>query len=91
MIDSKPVNFATVGYILGIKSKCLYYLYKKYLSGYSEAVASGEWGKDDFISYHGREPSKSQVPVLKAANFGAEMSIDEKMLDEDFFYGYDQS
>ena len=55
------------------------------MSGYSEAVASGELGKDDFISYHGREPSKSQVPVLKAANFGAEMSIDEKMLDEDFF------
>jgi transposase len=55
------------------------------LSGYAEAQASGEWGKDDFISYHGREPSRSRVPVLKSENFGAEMSIDEKMLDEDFF------
>jgi transposase len=55
------------------------------LSGYTEVQASGEWGKDDFISYHGREPSKSRVPVLKSENFGAEMSIDEKMLDEDFF------
>jgi transposase len=85
LIDTKPVNFATVGYILGIKSKCLYHWYRKYLSGYTEAVSSGEWGKNDFISYHGRAPSKSRVPVLKAENFGAEMSIDEKMLDEDFF------
>ena len=85
MIDSKPVNFATVGYVLGIKGKCLYYWYRKYLSGFSEAQASGEWGKDDFVSYHGREPSLSRVPVLKPDNFGAEMSIDEKMLDEDFF------
>jgi transposase len=55
------------------------------LSGYREAKTSGEWGKNDFISYHGREPSLSRVPVLKPENFGAEMSIDEKMLDEDFF------
>ena len=85
MIDTKPVNFATVGYVLGIKGKRLYHWYRTYLSGYTEAVASGEWGKDDFVSYHGREPSKSRVPVLKPENFGAEMSIDEKMLDEDFF------
>ena len=55
------------------------------MSGFPEAQASGEWGKNDFISYHGREPSLSRVPVLKPDNFGAEMSIDEKMLDEDFF------
>jgi transposase len=55
------------------------------LSGFPEAQANGEWGKNDFISYHGREPSLSRVPVLKAENFGAEMSIDEKMLDGDFF------
>lgn len=85
MIDTKPVNFATVGYILGIKSKCLYYWYRKYLSGYEEAQTSGAWGKDNFISYHGREPSISRVPVLKSENFGEEMSIDEKMLDADFF------
>lgn len=85
MIDNKPVNFATVGYILNINSKRLYTWYRKYLSGYTEALASGEWGRHDFISYHGREPSKSRVPVLKPENFGAEMSIDEKMLDEDFY------
>ena len=85
MIDTKPVNFATLGYVLGIKSKCLYCWYRKYLSGYTEAIASGAWGKDDFVSYHGREPSKKRVPILKAENFGAEMSIDEKMLDEDFY------
>ena len=85
MIDTKPVNFATVGYILGIRGKCLYYWYRRYLSGYTESLSSGEWGKDDFVSYHGREPSRCRVPVLKPENFGAEMSIDEKMLDEDFY------
>jgi transposase len=85
LIDTKPVNFATVGYILGIKSKTLYYWYRKYLSGYTEVLESGEWGKNDFVSYQGREPTLSRVPVLKPENFGAEMSIDEKMLDEDFF------
>ena len=55
------------------------------MSGYTEVLASGEWGKDDFVSYHGRSPSKSRVPVLKPDNFGTEMSIDEKMLDDDFF------
>jgi len=85
LIDKKPVNFSTVGYILGIQNKCLYSWYRKYLSGYPEALSSGEWGKDDFVSYHSREPSKSRVPVLKPDNFGAEMSIDEKMLDEEFF------
>jgi transposase len=48
-------------------------------------LASGQWGNDNFISYRGREPSLARVPVLKPENFGAEMSIDEKMLDEDFF------
>jgi hypothetical protein len=85
LIDNKPVNFATVGYILNINSKRLYSWYRKYLSGYTEAQSSGEWGRHDFISYHGREPCRSRVPVLKPENFGAEMSIDEKMLDEDFF------
>ncbi len=85
MIDSKPVNFGTVGYILNIKSKTLYNWYRKYLSGYTEALASGEWGKDDFVSYQGRESVLSRVPVLKAENFGTEMSIDEKMLDDDFY------
>jgi transposase len=55
------------------------------LSGYTEALESGEWGKDDFVSYQGREATLSRVPVLKPENFGSEMCIDEKMLDEDFF------
>jgi len=85
LIDTKPVNFATIGYILGIKSKCLYYWYRNYLSGYREVLSRGEWGSNDFVSYHGKTPSISRVPVLKAENFGSEMSIDEKMLDDDFF------
>lgn len=85
MIESKPINFATVGYVLGIRNKTLYHWYKKHLSGYTEALTSGQWSKNNFISYRGREPSLARVPVLKPENFGAEMSIDEKMLDEDFY------
>jgi transposase len=48
-------------------------------------LEGGEWGKDNFVSYRGREPSLRRVAVLKPENFGEEMSIDEKMLDEDFF------
>jgi len=85
LIDTKPVNFATIGYVLNLRSKTIYYWYRKYLSGFEEAKSSGEFGKNDFVSYRGREPSKKRVPVLKAENFGTEMSIDEKHLDEDFF------
>ncbi|MDR0796153.1 MAG: transposase [Tannerella sp.] len=85
MIDTKPVNFSTVGYILNLRSKTVYQWYRKYLSGYTEALESGQWGKDNFVSHQGREPTLARVPVLKPENFGEEMSIDEKMLDEDFF------
>jgi len=72
LIDSKPINFATIGYILGIPDKCLYSWYRKYLSGFPEAQASGEWGKNDFVSYHGREPSHCRVQAYFFIHTNAE-------------------
>ena len=62
--------------------KTLYRWYRQYLSGYPEAVINGKWGKDNFI---GKDKKEKIVPILKAENFGEEMAVDEKMIDEEFY------
>lgn len=52
------------------------------MSGYPEAVSNGSWGKDNFI---GKDKKDRIVPILKAENFGKEMALDEKMIDEEFY------
>jgi transposase len=52
------------------------------LSGYKEALEEGRWGKYNFI---GKDKKEKMVAVLKEENFGEEMSIDEKMIDEEFY------
>jgi transposase len=81
-VDDKPVNFTTIGGFLQLKPQTVYYWYRNYLSGYPEAVESKEWGKNNFTGSDKREKS---VPVLKPENFGCEMSVDEKMIDEEFY------
>ena len=62
--------------------KTIYTWYRQNLSGYPDAVISGIWGKDNFI---GRDKKEKVVPILKADNFGEEMALDEKMIDEEFY------
>jgi transposase len=81
-VDEKPVNFTTIGGFLQLKPQTVYSWYRNYLSGYPEAVESKQWGKDNFTGSDKREKS---VPVLKEENFGEEMSVDEKMIDEEFY------
>jgi transposase len=81
-VDDKPVNFTTIGSFLKLRSQTVYSWYRQYLSGYPEAVASGQWGKDNFTD---REKKQKSVPVLKLENFGEEMAVDEKMIDEEFY------
>ena len=81
-MDDKPVNFTTIGSFLHLKPQTVYSWYRHYLSGYPEAVENKEWGKDNFIGSDKREKS---VPILKAENFGEQMSVDEKMIDEEFY------
>lgn len=82
MIDEKPVNFTAIGSFLKLKPQTVYIWYRQYLSGYTEAVASGDWGKDNF---KGSDKRQRAVPVLKPENMGEEMAIDEKMIDEEFY------
>ena len=81
-MDEKPVNFTTIGSFLKLKPKTVFYWYRQYLSGYPEAVASGEWGKHNFT---GSDKKQKIVPVLKPENLGEEMAVDEKMIDEEFY------
>lgn len=81
-MDEKPVNFTTIGGFLQLKPQTVYSWYRNYLSGYPESVAAGIWGKDNFTGSDKREKS---VPVLKPENFGEQMAVDEKMIDEEFY------
>lgn len=81
-MDEKPVNFTTIGSFLKLKPQTVFYWYRHYLSGYPEAVASGEWGKHNFT---GSDKKQKIVPVLKPENLGEEMAVDEKMIDEEFY------
>lgn len=81
-MDDKPVSFTTIGGFLQLKPQTVYSWYRNYLSGYPEAVESRQWGKDNFTGSDKREKS---VPVLKPENFGGQMSVDEKMIDEEFY------
>jgi len=65
-----------------LPGKTIYTWYRQNLSGYPQAVGSGTWGKDNFI---GKDKKEKIVPILKAENFGAEMALDEKMIDEEFY------
>lgn len=82
MVDDKPVNFTAIGGFLQLKPQTVYSWYRNYLSGYPEAVQCGQWGKDNFT---GGDKRVKTVPVLKPENFGAQMSVDEKMIDEEFY------
>lgn len=65
-----------------LPGKTLYAWYRQNLSGYPEAVSSGSRGKDNF---RGRDKKEKAVPILKQENFAEEMTIDEKMIDEEFY------
>lgn len=81
-MDEKPVNFTIIGGFLQLKPQTVYCWYRNYLSGYPEAVESKQWGKDNFT---GSDKREKLVPVLKPENFGEEMAVDEKMIDEEFY------
>lgn len=81
-MDDKPVNFTTIGGFLQLKPQTVYSWYRNYLSGYPEAVERKEWGVHNFTGGDKREKS---VPILKPENFGEQMSVDEKMIDEEFY------
>ena len=81
-MDDKPVNFTTIGGFLQLPPQTIYSWYRHYLSGYPQAVESKQWGKDNFT---GSDKREKLVAVLKPENFVEQMSVDEKMIDEEFY------
>jgi transposase len=71
-----------LGFIFQLRGATLYTWYRNCISGYIEAKASGEFGKDNFV---GIDKKEKYVPILKAENMGAHMTVDEKMIDEEYF------
>ena len=80
-MDDKPVNFTTIGGFLQLPPQTIYSWYRHYLSGYPQAVESKQWGKDNFT---GSDKREKLVAMLKPENFVEQMSVDEKMIDEEF-------
>jgi transposase len=81
LVEGKPISIGNVAYVLGMDSKKLSRWYKDQLSGYREALRSGEIGKHDLhIRRQGCE-WKVKVPILKPENLGEFMAIDEKSIN----------
>ncbi len=71
-----------MGYIFNLAPKTVYYWYREYLSGFVEAVKSGDFHKYDMLHADG---SVLPVPILKPENMGESMVIDEKMINDEMY------
>jgi len=81
-LDDKPLNFATIGYILDIEPKSVYNWYRNYLSEFTQEVESGEFHQYDMQH---SDDSVLPVPILKPENMGNSMVIDEKMINDEMY------
>ncbi len=83
-MDYSPLNITSFGIALGINGNTIYRWYRDVLS---------EYAKDNGASVHihdvklfvGGQEKIIEVPILRPENFGANMSIDEKHIGEDFY------
>lgn len=82
LLDDKPLNFATIGYIFDIEPKTIYYWYRNLLSGFVEETNTGIFHKNDQKHCDG---STLPVPILKPENIGASMVIDEKVVNDEIY------
>jgi transposase len=74
--------------MFGIKPKTLHYWYKKHLSGYEQAIAEGRWGEKKIQVVDadtGEIVKEKPVPIAKAENVGADMTIDEKQVGKKMY------
>lgn len=85
-MESRPLNFQTVGFILCVEGKKLYRWYKDVLSGFTEVSVQKQLHKYDTTETN--KDNKEQpvcVPILKPENIGAKMSIDEKHIGDHMY------
>jgi transposase len=74
--------------MFGLKPRTVYYWYKEHLSGYRQARASGECGGKAIRivdEQSGEVLAEKDVPIIKAANMGANMTIDEKQIGKTMY------
>ncbi|MDP2159400.1 MAG: transposase [Flavobacterium sp.] len=83
-MDCSPLNITGFGKALQIKGSTLHRWYRDVLSDYAK-----DGGKSvhqhDVIIETGKKDKLLEVPILRANNFGANMTIDEKHIGEDFY------
>lgn len=87
-IEEHPINISCVAHMFGIKPRTMYFWYKHFLSGYSEKIKAGTWGEKSIkiIDKETGEIIKEKaVPIAKAENMDANMTIDEKMIGKKMY------
>jgi len=80
-LDSGPLNLTSFGAALHINAPTIYKWYRDVLSSYA---------KDKGKSVHENDVAQSRkriihVPIFREKNFGEKMTIDEKLIGEDFY------
>ena len=69
-----------MAYVLGMSSKKLQRWYQLVLSGFSQALESGEIGKHNLQVKQQGEVKDIAVPILEEKNLGGQMAVDEKTI-----------
>lgn len=70
-----------MAYVLGMSSKKLHRWYQQVLSGYVQAMESGEILKHDLQVREQGVTHHIEVPILEEKNLGSQMAIDEKTIN----------
>ncbi|MEN8251600.1 MAG: transposase [Bacteroidota bacterium] len=81
MVEGKVISIGNVAYVLGMNPKKLHRWYQEVLSGYSQAITSGQIGKHDLRVRDKGIEKVIKVPILKEEHLGSYMAIDEKTID----------
>ena len=75
--------------MFGIKPQTLHYWYKHYLSHYHKDKLEKKWGEKTFNQVNKStgelKEMKDKLPIVKAQNFGAMMTIDEKQVGKKIY------
>lgn len=83
-MDYSPLNITSFGQALHIKGSTLHRWYRDVLSGFKE-YGEKQIHENDIKIQFGSKEKTIEVPILKEENFGANMTIDEKHIGEDFY------
>ena len=81
MVEGKVISIGNIAYVLGMSSKRLHRWYQEVLSGFREAEAAGEIGKDNLIVREDGVDKHIRVAILKPENMGEYLAVDEKTID----------